>query len=130
MSSAPEVGVVSVSNVFIRYMKFQNGDVEKTHKHPFDHVTFLSSGRATVYVLADNGESVGTEYVAPAAIFIRKNREHRIESLEDGTVACCIHALRNGEGVDDIIDPDSIPSDMIFSASHLKGAKSLVCEKI
>ena len=42
-------------------------------------------------------------------IFIRKDIIHTFEALEPKTVLYCIHAVRNGERVEDIIDPESIP---------------------
>jgi hypothetical protein len=42
-------------------------------------------------------------------IYIHKDKIHELVALEDNTVAYCIHALRNGEGVDDILDPSMIP---------------------
>ena len=45
-------------------------------------------------------------------IYIHKDYIHELTALEDNTVAYCIHALRNGDGVDDIIDEDMIPKGM------------------
>lgn len=104
----PEIELICVSNVFIRIMKFKNsGDVEMGHAHPFDHVTFLSSGSLDVEI---NG--VPSHHVAPSAIFIAKDVEHKLTALEPSTTACCIHALRIGERVEDIINPESIPKGL------------------
>ena len=80
------------------------GDVEEGHCHKFDHTTLLGAGSVMVKA---NGRS--TKFVAPQMIFIHADVEHEITALEDGTVAYCIHALRDGDGVEDIIDPASVP---------------------
>jgi len=81
------------------------GDLEHGHTHPFDHLTLLAAGSLSVTV---NGKT--TDFTAPHMIYIKAEYEHELVALEDNTVAFCIHALRNGDGVDDIIDPASIPS--------------------
>jgi hypothetical protein len=104
--SAPEIKLTCVSNVWTRLMHFvKAGDIEQGHTHPFDHVTLLSSGSVRVTV---NG--VESEFKAPALIFIKAESVHRLEALEDNTVAACIHALRDGYAVEDIIDPDGLPA--------------------
>jgi hypothetical protein len=40
---------------------------------------------------------------------------HELVALEDNTVAYCIHALRDGNGVDDIVSPDMVPSGVTKS---------------
>jgi quercetin dioxygenase-like cupin family protein len=84
-------------------MHFKNaGDKEHGHSHPFDHVSLLSNGAAKVTV-----SGVSKSFYAPQVIFIKKDLEHEIEALEDNTEVTCIHAIRNGERVEDIIDPES-----------------------
>jgi hypothetical protein len=56
-------------------------------------------------------------------IFIKAEYRHELVALEDNTVAFCIHALRKGNGVDDIIDPASIPAGV----NPLEYADPLVC---
>jgi quercetin dioxygenase-like cupin family protein len=94
------------------------GDLEHGHTHPFDHLTLLAAGSLSVTV---NGKT--TDFTAPHMIYIKAEYEHELVALEDNTVAFCIHALRNGDGVDDIIDPASIPSGV----SPLLVAKQVVC---
>ena len=48
-------------------------------------------------------------------IYLQAGLEHRFEALEDNTIATCVHALRNKDGVD-LLDPDSIPEGVTFSA--------------
>jgi len=103
--SQPKVKIACVSNLYSREMIFEKtGDVEVGHTHTFDHITFLASGK--LRVTTKNGIS---EFQAPQMIFIHKDYEHELTALEDNTVAYCIHALRFGEKVEDILDPSMIP---------------------
>lgn len=102
----PEVKMACVSNLFSKMMHFKKaGNIEYGHCHVFDHLTLLAHGSLKVTI-----DGIATDYQAPHMIFIRKNIRHELLALEDDTVAFCIHALRKGEGVDDIIDPDFIPA--------------------
>jgi quercetin dioxygenase-like cupin family protein len=106
MSDQPHVQIGCVANLFSRQMHFKNaGDIEYGHTHPFDHLTLLASGSLRVTV---NGKT--TEFKAPHMIYIKAEYNHELVALEDNTVAYCIHALRNGNGVGDILDPASIPA--------------------
>jgi hypothetical protein len=58
-------------------------------------------------------------------IYIHKDKIHELVALEDNTVAFCIHALRDGNGVDDILDPAMIPEGVDALSSGL--AKPVVC---
>ena len=99
----PEIQMTCVSNLFMRSMHFKHaGDIEQGHAHIFDHVSLLTAGSAKVTV-----EGVSKVFTAPHAIFIRKDWMHEIEALEDHTIMICIHALRDGERVEDIVDPES-----------------------
>ena len=105
-SNGPIVAISCVSNVFIKQMTFAKaGDLECGHSHIFDHVTLLASGKLRLTAL---GQS--TEFIAPHHIFIKAGVVHELLALEDLTVVHCIHALRDGERVEDIIDPKSIPA--------------------
>lgn len=103
--ATPEVNLGCVANLFSRQMNFKNaGDIEHGHKHQFDHLTLLASGALRVTV-----EGKSTDFKAPHMIYIHKDKHHELVALEDNTVAYCIHALRDGNSVDDIIDPSMIP---------------------
>lgn len=82
----------------------KSGDIEQGHTHNFDHLTLLAHGKLEVQV----GDKT-TVYQAPHMIFIHKDVEHKLTALEDDTVAYCIHALRKGNGVEDILDPEMVP---------------------
>ena len=102
----PKIKISCVSNLYSREMIFEKaGDTELGHKHPFNHVTFLSVGKLKVET-----ELGVSEFTAPHMIYIHKDYRHELTALEDNTVAYCIHALRNGNGLDDIIDEDMIPA--------------------
>jgi len=101
----PYIQLGCVANLFSRQMYFKKaGDIEHGHTHAFDHLTLLAKGKLQVTV---DGKT--SEFTAPHMIYIHKDKEHELLALEDNTVAYCIHALRDGDGVDDIIDPKSIP---------------------
>jgi quercetin dioxygenase-like cupin family protein len=101
----PKVKIGCVANLFSRQMHFAKaGDTEQGHKHVFDHLTLLAKGSLRVTV---NGKV--TEFTAPHMIYIRAEFNHELVALEDETVAYCIHALRNGDDVSDIIAPEMIP---------------------
>jgi hypothetical protein len=102
----PTIKIGSVSNIYVRQMHFVNaGDIEYGHSHKFDHLSLLSSGK--VMSIVDGKESV---FEAPMMIFIKKDIQHEFIALEDNTVLHCVHAIRNGEKVEDIVDPESIPA--------------------
>ena len=103
--NTPEVHLGCVANLFSRQMVFKKaGDLEHGHTHFFDHLTLLATGALRVTV---NGKT--TDFKAPHMIYIKAEHHHKLVALEDNTVAFCIHALRKGNGVDDIIDPAQIP---------------------
>ena len=104
----PEVKIGTVANLFSRQMHFKNVcDVEHGHTHHFDHLTLLASGRLQVTV-----DGHVSEFVAPHMIYIKKYKMHELVALEPNTVAYCIHALRIGNEVDDIVDPSMVPESV------------------
>jgi hypothetical protein len=100
-----EVKIGCVSNLYSRMMHFKNaGDTEHSHTHSFDHLTLLAAG--SVKCAVDGNETI---FKAPHMIFIHKDKMHAFTALEDNTVAYCIHPMRIGERVEDIVDPSMIP---------------------
>jgi quercetin dioxygenase-like cupin family protein len=80
-------------------------------------LTLLASG--SLKIVANGKETI---FKAPTMIYIHKDVRHELTSLENNTVAYCIHPLRDGNGVDDILDPSMIPQGVdVFSV-----AKSIV----
>jgi adenine-specific DNA methylase len=105
MSDMPSVRIACVANLFSRMMHFKKkGDRELGHSHLFDHLTLLTKGSLHVTV-----EGKGQIFCAPHMIYIKAEKEHVLVAMEDNTLAFCIHALRMGDDVDDIISPDMIP---------------------
>jgi len=124
LSNHPEIALSCVASVYVRQMHFKKaGDIEQGHSHQFDHQTLLSKGSIKITL-----EGVENTYHAPHIIFIRKDHRHQLEALQDDTVVYCIHALRDGDDVCDIIPPDAIPMGA-GSAEAFTVAKGLLNEK-
>lgn len=101
--SAPEIKLGLVANIFTRMMHFANvGDIEQGHTHDHDHVTLLSSGSLEVTV-----DNIATEFNAPQLIFISQGKKHQLKALSANTVAVCVHALRDDDGM--VLSPDMVP---------------------
>lgn len=96
-----------VDNVFVKLHYFINeGDTHQGHSHVFDHITLLATG--SVLMEHDNGKQ---EFKAPHLIVTPKNVTHKFTALEPKTLFCCIHAIRNGDGVDDVVSQDVTPEE-------------------
>lgn len=103
------VKIGCVANLFSRMIHFEKaGDCELTHTHSFDHLTLLANG--SVKCIVDGQETV---FKAPHMIYIHKDKYHEFTALEDNTVAYCIHPMRIGERIEDIVDPTMIPNGSI-----------------
>ncbi len=88
-------------NIWVRQNVLEKaGETHGGHKHKFDHVTLLCRGRMSVEVEGYPAK----EFKAPTFIVIRKDHNHKITALEDGTLYYCVFALRDidGEVVDGI----------------------------
>jgi quercetin dioxygenase-like cupin family protein len=123
----PKVKISCSSNVYVEQLVFEKkGDCNVGHEHTFDHQTLLASGALEAVV---NGKT--SFFRAPHIIFIRAGVSHTFTALEDNTVAYCVHALRRGDGIDDIINPEDVPQgvDLTRTEVHQKSdrlAKSKV----
>ena len=109
----PDVQISCLANVYVRRMAFpQAGIVEVGHRHPYSHASLVASGSVAVQLFDDANQRLldAVVYRAPAMIMIAKGAAHQITSLEDDTVVCCIHALRDES--ETIIDPEMIPVPM------------------
>lgn len=112
--NGPHVHISCVSNVFVKQMHFAKaGDMEQGHSHCFDHLTLLASGKLR---LTAHGKS--SDFTAPHHIFIKAGVEHELLALEDDTTVHCIHAIRDGDQVGDIIDPASVPESATFPPEY------------
>lgn len=106
----PDVQISCLANVYVRRMAFpQAGIVEVGHRHPYSHASLVASGSVAVQLFDDANQRLldAVVYRAPAMIMIAKGAAHQLTSLEDNTVVCCIHALR--DETETIIDPEMIP---------------------
>jgi quercetin dioxygenase-like cupin family protein len=105
VSDRPLTDIKIVDNVLVKLHHFLRvGDTHQGHAHTFDHITLLASG--AVRMVHDNGE---TEYKAPHLIVTPKGITHQFTALEPNTVFCCVHAIRDGDGVDDVASQDITP---------------------
>lgn len=103
--SNPVTDLKLVDNVFVKLHHFLDvGDTHQGHAHKFDHITLLASGK--VLMKHDNGEQ---EFTAPHLIVTPKGVTHQFTALEPNTVFCCIHAIRDGDGVDDVAPQNITP---------------------
>ncbi len=95
----PSLNQIAIAdNVWVKMMFLPNkDDVVEGHAHVFDHITLLARG--SVKMEHDFGSK---EYKAPFLIITPKGIQHKFTSLEDKTILCCIHAIREGDEVDDI----------------------------
>jgi quercetin dioxygenase-like cupin family protein len=110
----PIIKLGCVANLFTRQMHFlKSGDIEYGHTHQFDHLTLLSAGKLQVTV-----DGKATDFIAPQMIYIAKDKVHELVALEDNTVTYCIHALRFGENVEDIIDPEMVPEGVALNTLY------------
>ena len=111
----PEIQILAVSNVYCRLMSFKKtGDQEIGHYHEYNHGTLLAKGKVLVEKFDDDDNLVSSKvFTAPTFIFIEKNVIHRLTSLEDDTIATCIHALRDLD--DEIIDPSMVIESQILA---------------
>lgn len=97
--------IAIISNVWTLMMYLEKGDIHEGHTHKFDHTHLLTLGKVKV-----NVDGVDSIFEAPAQILIKKGTRHSIECLSETSVGTCIHAIRNGSRVEDIVDPRMMPS--------------------
>lgn len=89
-----------VDNVFVKMIPLNGvGDKVEGHAHVFDHITLLAVGK--VQMKHDNGEAI---HIAPCLIVTPKGITHQFVNLTEHSLLCCIHAVRDGNGVDDVAD--------------------------
>lgn len=101
-----------VANLWVKSMRFEakgesaDGD-HVGHKHKFPHQTILAFGVFKVTV-------DGLDYVYDASeeeriVYIEAGKIHKISSMSDVALAFCVHPIRDGEEVEDIVDPADMP---------------------
>ena len=110
-----------VDNVFVKMIPLNGvGDKVAGHAHVFDHITLLSVGK--VLMKHDNGEAT---YTAPCLIVTPKGICHEFINLVDHSLLSCIHAIRDGDDVDDVA-PQNISEQ---EAMNLYGQHPLIIIK-
>jgi hypothetical protein len=94
-------------NIWVRQNVLElAGEAHEGHEHKFDHVTLLVSGKVSIQM----GEEEPKEFTAPTFIVIRKQHNHKITAMADGTVYYCVFALRDIDGeVMEIFGPEHDP---------------------
>ena len=123
--------ISTYGNIWVREVVLNKGERKVGHKHEFDHLHFLTSGKAIITVFDADKKSVilSREYTSPAWIKVPKNHFHDIESLEDGTVGYCIQALRNDS--EEVIATDYISDkDFIDEVKAYEEAKGIQDEDL
>lgn len=116
----PDSKISLVANVWIKQMLFNKaGDINEGHSHNFDHQTLLAYGAVEVDV-----DGKISRFDAPTIIFIKAGKKHQIKATKDGTVCYCIHPIRNGERIEDIIDPDDIPVGVSIQKGLTEGEQT------
>lgn len=81
------------------------GDEYPGHCHTFDHQHILAKGEVDICI-----EGKGCErYKAPTVITIPRGEEHYMQAVSKKTLGFCIHPIRDGDGINDIVDSDDLP---------------------
>ena len=102
-----------VDNVFVKMMQLHFvGDRVEGHAHTFDHITLLAKGSVRM-----TAKDASTDYSAPMLIVTPKGIEHAFEALAPDCLICCVHAIRDGDGVDDIAPQDITPEQALELAT-------------
>ena len=111
-------------NIWVRQNVLElAGEFHEGHEHKFDHVTLLVSGKVSVQI----GEAEPKEFTAPTFIVIRKQHNHKITAMADGTVYYCVFALRDIDGeVMEIFGPHHDPdSASAINSDYWEKVKAL-----
>lgn len=97
-----------VDNVFVKLHHMTKAyDKYSGHAHTFDHITLLATGS----VIMRRSDAEDQQYEAPQLIVTPKGVVHEFIALEPNTLFCCIHAIRDGDGVDDVASQDITPEE-------------------
>lgn len=116
-----------VSNVWFKQIQLDYiGDEYGGHSHIFDHQHLLCLGEVDVTI-----EGVTTRFAAPRMIFIQKEKKHSIVAVTPKTLGFCIHPIRDGDRVQDIVDPDGLPANYDLAQwDNDRGSKGFVDETV
>ena len=72
------------------------GTLIAQHSHTYDHITLLACGSMRV----EAGDEMLGDFTGPVGILIKAGVKHRMTTLTDGVVFCCIHALHGSDDVE------------------------------
>ena len=99
--------IAIADNVFVRMFGLNKiGDTIEGHAHHFDHITLLATGAVTMK--HDNGVN---EFKAPYLIVTPKHVVHEFIATQPNTTLCCIHAIRDGDDMEDVAPQDITPRE-------------------
>ena len=105
-----------VDNVFVKMFTLAKaGDIHDGHAHTFNHITLLAKGIVKMRMSGFGPDDIAANkgrnavdlvpskfYHAPTVILTPKGIVHEFEAVSDDCLLCCIHAIRDGDGIDDI----------------------------
>lgn len=94
-----------VSNLWMRQVELEKGETYGGHSHQFDHFHLLCVGSLT---MTSGDRMKEKRFDAPQMIFIPKDDYHEFTALTDKTLGFCIHPIRVGKRIEDIISPDMV----------------------
>jgi quercetin dioxygenase-like cupin family protein len=69
------------------------GTVIPQHVHPYDHATYIASGKVRLYA----GLNLPEDYEAGQAVSIAAHVQHVFVSLAPNTRLCCVHHSASAE---------------------------------
>jgi quercetin dioxygenase-like cupin family protein len=75
------------------------GDYVISHKHNFDHLSLLASGRVKVEM-----DGVTTVYTGPTAVLVKADIEHKITALSRDVLWYCVHSVPEDLRSEDLIE--------------------------
>lgn len=115
-------------NIWVRQNILEKaGDSNLGHKHHFDHVTLLQSGKVRIEVEGHAPK----EFTAPTFITIKKEHRHQVTALTDDVCWYCVFALRDIDGdVTDIFSGDNSPYEAANCDKEERRAKLRALEKL
>jgi len=88
------------ANVWIRQKHFERaGVIIPGHKHNYDHLSILASGKVEI-----NADGVITEHEGAKFLVIRKDVVHTVKALSDDVIWYCVFANRDIYG--DVFDKE------------------------
>jgi quercetin dioxygenase-like cupin family protein len=96
-----------VDNVFVKLVPLMPEQSQPTHAHHFDHITLLAIG--TVKLRREDQKEEDAEVIkAPNLRGTKAGKMHQFTNVSttDPAILCCIHAIRNGDGVEDVAEQD------------------------